>query len=70
VGCSNRSEKGFRVFRFPRDSERRSVWEVKVRREGWTPTDSSYLCEVSLCIYICYRHQRYSIVVCVGLELR
>jgi hypothetical protein len=46
VNCSNRHETGFKLYRFPRDAQRRAVWASKVKRENWKPTDSSYLCEV------------------------
>jgi len=47
VNCSNRAEKGVRLFRFPRDEQRRARWVANVKRDRWTPTASSYLCEVS-----------------------
>jgi len=31
---------------FPRIKERRALWAVKAKRDSWTPTDHSYLCEV------------------------
>ncbi len=45
VGCHNK-EHNVRLFRFPRDEERRKLWEIKVKREGWSPNDNSQLCEV------------------------
>ncbi|XP_023209447.1 THAP domain-containing protein 1-like [Centruroides sculpturatus] len=45
-GCTNRSEKGFLMKVFPKDPARRKLWEIKVKRENWKATDSSYLCEV------------------------
>ena len=45
-GCSNRTEDGKRLFRFPRDPTRRKQWEVIMA------TDNSYLCEVSRCTCI------------------
>ncbi|XP_022073662.1 outer dense fiber protein 2 isoform X2 [Acanthochromis polyacanthus] len=45
-GCTNRSKKGFHMFRFPCDPERRKLWENKVRSVGWKPTSSSlFLCQ-------------------------
>lgn len=45
-GCTNRSEKGFLMKKFPKDPVRRSLWAAKVKRENWKPTDTSVLCEV------------------------
>ncbi|XP_071818380.1 uncharacterized protein [Apostichopus japonicus] len=45
--CTNRSEKGFKMFKYPSDPARRKVWEDKVNREGWTSSRSSCLCEVN-----------------------
>ncbi|XP_064483140.1 peroxynitrite isomerase THAP4-like [Ornithodoros turicata] len=44
--CKNSSAKGYRVFRFPRDSKRRNIWIANVNRGGgWEPTPHSQLCE-------------------------
>lgn len=48
VGCKNRTEQGYIMKVFPRDPTRRKEWAVKVRRENWTPSNSSYLCEVTV----------------------
>lgn len=48
VGCSNRSEKGFIMKYFPKDSQRRNEWAIKMKRANWTPTDRSVLCEVGI----------------------
>ncbi|KAK5646736.1 hypothetical protein RI129_005200 [Pyrocoelia pectoralis] len=45
-GCKNRSEQGFLMKVFPRDPERRKQWIAKVRRDDWTPTNKSNLCEI------------------------
>uniref|UniRef100_T1JB72 THAP-type domain-containing protein n=1 Tax=Strigamia maritima TaxID=126957 RepID=T1JB72_STRMM len=45
VGCSNRSERGFRLFKFPANINRRQVWITNCRRDNWVPTKSSFLCE-------------------------
>lgn len=47
VNCTNRSEQGFVLKVFPKDPNRRALWASKVKRQNWTPTNSSYLCEVS-----------------------
>lgn len=47
VNCSNRSEQGFLMKAFPRDPTLRKIWENKVKRQNWKPTDNCYLCEVS-----------------------
>lgn len=50
-GCHNRSENGFKMNIFPRNKERRALWAVRVKRDNWTPTDNSYLCEVNNELY-------------------
>lgn len=45
-GCTNRSEKGFIVKKFPKDPARRKIWAAKVKRDSWFPTNASVLCEV------------------------
>ncbi|XP_030835891.1 THAP domain-containing protein 2-like [Strongylocentrotus purpuratus] len=29
-GCSNKSEKGYKMYRFPADPQRRKIWENKI----------------------------------------
>nr|XP_054926326.1 THAP domain-containing protein 1-like [Dermacentor andersoni] len=43
--CAGSTTKGLRCFRFPRDKERRKVWEAKVRRQDWNVNDNSRICE-------------------------
>ncbi|XP_067207240.1 peroxynitrite isomerase THAP4-like [Linepithema humile] len=45
VNCTNRTENGVRVFAFPVDDIRRQQWIRNLRRESWTPTKYSRLCE-------------------------
>eukprot|EP00118_Oscarella_pearsei_P022752 m.266113 g.266113 ORF g.266113 m.266113 type:complete len:130 (+) comp40498_c1_seq1:44-433(+) len=48
-GCESTAEKGFALFRFPKDAKRRKKWtdQVKRARARWSgPTDSSRVCEV------------------------
>lgn len=40
--CHNRSEQGFRLFRFPSDQKRKEIWIKQCNR---IPTKSSRLCE-------------------------
>lgn len=47
-GCSNSAKKGFLMKRFPRDPARRREWAIKIKRENWTPTDHSCVCEVRI----------------------
>lgn len=58
INCSNSAKKGFLMKRFPRVPSIRKEWLIKTRRNHWTPTDYSCLCEVgrSLCFstYNCY----------------
>lgn len=50
VNCHNRSENGFRMFKYPAvsDPERRRTWISNTKRANWIPTESSRLCEVRL----------------------
>lgn len=41
--CNNRSEQGFRLFRFPSDEKRKRIWGEKC---GKDPKKYSRLCEV------------------------
>ena len=43
--CHNRSEKGLRLFQFPADKDRRQRWFINCRRDKWTPSSGSRLCE-------------------------
>lgn len=43
--CTGSTQKGLRVFRFPRDPERRKKWESQVKRDCWKATDTSKICE-------------------------
>ncbi|KAK0157029.1 hypothetical protein PV327_011449 [Microctonus hyperodae] len=45
VNCSNKREKGFRLFVFPRNLDRRAKWVQNMRRDNWTPTKGARLCE-------------------------
>lgn len=42
--CSNNSRKGWRLFRFPADPERRRLWTAQMKRENWEPRKSSCVC--------------------------
>ncbi|EGI69351.1 THAP domain-containing protein 2 [Acromyrmex echinatior] len=44
--CTNSVKKGFKMCRFPRDPKRRKIWAENTRRQDWTPSDNSVLCEV------------------------
>ena len=46
VGCKNTFEKGGRLsfYNFPADKELRSKWIAAVRRESWTPNESTVIC--------------------------
>jgi hypothetical protein len=50
-GCSNRSDNRknknkVRTFAFPRDIDRRKLWEVKIGRKSWKASDGGRICEV------------------------
>ncbi|XP_064467904.1 E3 SUMO-protein ligase ZBED1-like isoform X2 [Ornithodoros turicata] len=42
--CSNNTKKGWRLFRVPRETERRNKWCAQIKRDQWQPTRSSYVC--------------------------
>ncbi|KYQ53496.1 hypothetical protein ALC60_00022 [Trachymyrmex zeteki] len=44
--CNNSSTKGYTMKVFPRNAERRALWEKHVGQMNSTPTNNSYLCEV------------------------
>ncbi|CAK9812058.1 THAP domain-containing protein 2 [Anthophora plagiata] len=46
VGCNNRSEKGYLMKCFPRDPKLRKIWQERVARADWEPSNNSFLCHV------------------------
>src|ERR1700733_11566191 len=51
VGCSapnchNSTKKGVRFFSFPTNKQRQKKWVINCRRDKWSPTSGSRLCEV------------------------
>ncbi|XP_033221455.1 THAP domain-containing protein 4-like [Belonocnema kinseyi] len=45
--CKNRSEDGFKLYRFPLGQRLRlSEWIINCRRDKWEPNSNSRLCEV------------------------
>ncbi|XP_012226483.1 putative leucine-rich repeat-containing protein DDB_G0290503 [Linepithema humile] len=46
VGCNNRSEKGYIMKCFPRDPTLRKIWQERVARADWEPSNNSFLCHV------------------------
>lgn len=46
--CKNKTETGFRLFKFPADEVRRQKWVENIARENWTPVNGSRVCEVSV----------------------
>ncbi|XP_019697630.1 putative leucine-rich repeat-containing protein DDB_G0290503 [Harpegnathos saltator] len=46
VGCNNRSEKGYRMKCFPRDPKLRKIWQERVARANWEPSNNSFLCDI------------------------
>ncbi|XP_066586747.1 putative leucine-rich repeat-containing protein DDB_G0290503 [Prorops nasuta] len=46
VGCNNRSEKGYIMKCFPRDAKLRKIWQERVGRADWEPSNNSFLCHV------------------------
>jgi hypothetical protein len=46
INCSKSPADGIRLFRFPRDPDRRKLWAVNTRRDGFIPSDNHCLCEV------------------------
>lgn len=53
IRCSNSSSKGFLMKHFPKDSERRRLWLLKLKRDNWVPTNYSCICKVSK-LYLYY----------------
>ncbi|XP_011255829.1 uncharacterized protein LOC105251031 [Camponotus floridanus] len=46
IGCNNRSEKGYIMKCFPRDPKLRKIWQERVARADWEPSNNSFLCHV------------------------
>ncbi|XP_025409640.1 THAP domain-containing protein 1-like isoform X2 [Sipha flava] len=46
INCSNSVTKGFLMKHFPKDKVRRKLWLVKMKRDNWSPTNYSCLCEI------------------------
>ncbi|XP_037528690.1 peroxynitrite isomerase THAP4 [Rhipicephalus sanguineus] len=44
--CTSSHARGQRMFRFPRNCQRRKKWEAQVKRDCWHPTDSTKICEL------------------------
>ncbi|KAK1903068.1 DNA transposase THAP9 [Dissostichus eleginoides] len=47
-GCSNRAEKGFRMYGFPKDVERRKRWMAMVNRQNLCLTEDGKTAENSV----------------------
>lgn len=47
IGCSNSDKKGYLMKHFPRDPIRKKLWMAKIKRDKWTPSQHSCICEVS-----------------------
>lgn len=45
-GCSNLSEDGFIMKRFPQEEERKKLWLQQIKREDWNPRSDAMICEV------------------------
>ncbi|XP_069680701.1 uncharacterized protein [Periplaneta americana] len=45
MNCLHNSHGSLRLFRFPKDEERRKSWAVNCGRTDWFPTDYSRICE-------------------------
>ena len=54
-GCTKRTEKGFKMYRFPSDAKRRKIWENRVSRVrlGFLP---SYPIRVKMTMQLSLRH--------------
>ncbi|XP_044737765.1 THAP domain-containing protein 5 isoform X2 [Chrysoperla carnea] len=48
VNCSNRSEKGYKMHKFPANPKQRDIWVRNMKRDNWTPTYASCLCEIKV----------------------
>ena len=47
VDCTNSSKKGFRMFKFPTEINRRKKWIINCCRDNWVPGLRAELCSVS-----------------------
>ena len=46
--CSNSSTKGFPMFKFPVDKQKRMFWLKKMGRHNWVPGPNDALCCVCI----------------------
>ncbi|CAI6356252.1 unnamed protein product [Macrosiphum euphorbiae] len=46
IGCSNSDKKRYLMKHFPRDPIRKKLWMAKMKRDKWTPSQHSCICEV------------------------
>lgn len=46
IGCTFRYKKGgpIRMFRIPKDQKLKQLWLKAIKRDKWTPTNSSRIC--------------------------
>ncbi len=47
INCANGPASRVKVHRFPKDPVRRRQWIQNCRRDKWSPTENSVLCDVS-----------------------
>nr|CAI5820708.1 unnamed protein product [Callosobruchus analis] len=41
----------------PRNPDRRKQWQIETKRENWTPSYNSYLCDADFAAYMCEKVQ-------------
>lgn len=47
-GCTNKSEDGYFMKRFPVNERQKALWLKQIGREKWKPKQYSAICEVSM----------------------
>lgn len=65
INCMNRADKGFRLFTFPANNNRRSIWIQKMQRNNCKQSAYSRLCQV--CIILFTKHNTY--ILCIVIDV-
>jgi hypothetical protein len=60
INCSNGTNNGFEIHRFPKECVRRRQWTQNCRRDKWSPTDNSDLRDV--CTYFFSESKRSNLI--------
>jgi len=54
INCNNSDKKGFMMFNYPTNEERRKIWLLNTQTDKFNPSKSSQLCEVRNYFLSCF----------------